>query len=297
LVEAGAAPLTVFTLRPELARNRSGAVDYAPVCERLGLPLHYVANINDAAAVELLRGLSLDLLFVIGWSQILGAPVLRTARRGAIGTHASLLPLNRGSAPVNWALIRGEARTGNSLIWLAEDVDAGDVIDQTEFPITPYDTCATVYERVATSNRAMILRALPRLVAGERPGSPQLRNGEPVLPRRRPQDGRIDWTGTSKQVYDFVRALTRPYPGAFSWLDGQRWTVWRIARLPATPPAGTPGTILGPVTSPDEAACGQVVACADGAVVVLELEAADGTLLRGPRLSDQDWAGKAWQHD
>jgi methionyl-tRNA formyltransferase len=298
LVEAGAAPLAVVTLRPDLARNRSGAVDYAPVCARLGLPLHHVANINDAASVELLQGLSLDLLFVIGWSQILGAPVLRTARRGAIGTHASLLPRNRGSAPVNWALIRGEARSGNSLIWLAEDVDAGDLIDQTAFPITPYDTCASVYERVAESNRAMILRALPRLAAGERPGTPQVRNGAAVLPRRRPQDGRIDWTGTSGQVYDFVRALTRPYPGAFSWLDGQRWTVWRTARLPlAAVAAAAPGTMLGPVTSPDEAACGQVVACGAGAVVMLELEAADGTLLRGPRLCEQDWAGRVWQHD
>ncbi|HEY3279489.1 MAG TPA: methionyl-tRNA formyltransferase [Gemmatimonadales bacterium] len=298
LVEAGAAPVAVLTLRPDLAANRSGAVDYAPLCTRLGLPLHHVASINDEATVQLLRGLRLDVLFVIGWSQILRAPALGAARLGTVGTHASLLPKNRGSAPVNWALIRGEPVTGNSLIWLAEDVDAGDLIDQTEFPITPYDTCASLYERVAASNREMILRALPRLAAGERPGTPQRRNGEPVLPRRRPQDGRIDWTATSAQVYDFVRALTRPYPGAFSWLDGQRWTVWRVARLPAAASArATPGAILGPVISPDEAACGQVVACGDGAVVILELEAADGTLLRGPRLAEQDWAGRVWQHD
>jgi methionyl-tRNA formyltransferase len=298
LVEAGAAPVAVITLRPELAANRSGAVDYAPVCARLALPLHHVANINDDAAVQLLRGLSLDVLFVIGWSQILRAPALKTARLGAIGAHASLLPRNRGSAPINWALIRGEATTGNSLIWLAEDVDAGDLIDQIEFPITPYDTCATLYEHVAVSNREMILRALPKLRAGERPGRPQTNTHEAVLPRRRPQDGRIDWTAASAQIYDFVRALTRPYPGAFSWLDGQRWTVWRAARLPAAASGpATPGAILGPVLSPDEAACGQVVACGDGAVVILELEAADGTLLHGRRLAEQDWTGRIWQHD
>ena len=302
LVAAGAAPVAVVTLRPELTANRSGAADYGSTCARLGLPVHHVANINDDAAVDLLRGLSLDLLVVIGWSQILRAPALRTARLGVIGAHASLLPRNRGSAPINWALIRGETRTGNSLIWLAEDVDAGDVIDQTEFPITPYDTCASLYARVAESNRDMILRALPQLRAGERPGRAQPGTPEPVLPRRRPADGRIDWTLGRSQVYDFVRALTRPYPGAFSWLDGQRWTVWQAARLPAAltppaPPSAQPGRILGAVTSPEDAACGQAVACGDGAIVVLEVEAGDGRVLRGRALSDQAWEGKAWGGD
>jgi len=298
LVDAGAAPVAVLTLRPELAASRSGAADYAPLCRRLGLPLHHVANINDADTVALLGRLALDVLFVIGWSQILRAPALRSARLGAIGAHASLLPRNRGSAPVNWALIRGESEGGNSLIWLAEDVDAGDLIDQTAFPITPYDTCASLYARVAASNREMILRALPRLRAGERPGRPQPRTAEPALPRRRPNDGCIDWAGPSGRIYDFVRALTRPYPGAFSWLEGRRWTVWRAARLPAgvTPPA-PPGRILGPVTSPEDAACGQAVACGDGAVILIEIEDGEGRTLRGRALSEQAWAGKAWGHD
>src|SRR5437667_9768196 len=103
-----------------------------------------------------------------------------------IGAHASLLPGNRGSAPINWALIRGEHTSGNSLIWLAESVDGGDLIDQTEFPITPYDTCASLYDRFAASNRDMILRVLPRLLPGERPGSPHPPPRGPLLPRRLP---------------------------------------------------------------------------------------------------------------
>ena len=100
-------------------------------------------------------------------------------------------------------------------------------------------------------------------------------------------------------MYDFVRALTRPYPGAFSRLEGQRWTVWHTARVPSangTGHLGTPGAVLGPVVSPLEAACGQLVACGEGAVVLLELEADDGAVLRGRTLSEQPWTGKRWSN-
>src|SRR5204863_1692892 len=134
----------------------SAAIDYRPVCERFHLPLHEVADINGDDGLAALRALAPDIGFVIGWSQIVRPPALRLARSGMIGAHASLLPHDRGSAPVNWALIRGERHAGNSLLWLAEDVDGGAVIDQTTFCITAYDTCASLYERVAASNRDML---------------------------------------------------------------------------------------------------------------------------------------------
>src|SRR5437764_15260402 len=94
-----------------------------------------------------------------------------------IGAHASHLPGYRGSAPVNWALIKGETETGNSLIWLAEGVDRGAVIDQVAFSITPYDTVASLYDRVAASNRVMLLRLLPRRLAARRPARPRPASG------------------------------------------------------------------------------------------------------------------------
>ena len=162
-----------FTLNDREAAKRSGRADYSRLCARYRVPLYRVRNINDERVVARLGELAPDILFVIGWSQILRGPALRTAQFGAIGAHASLLPHNRGSAPINWAIINGEQRTGNSLIWLAEDVDGGDIIDQRSFPITPYDTCATLYDRVAETNRQMILSALPKLMAGQRPGRVQ----------------------------------------------------------------------------------------------------------------------------
>jgi methionyl-tRNA formyltransferase len=292
VLETGFRVEAVVTLKPHLAAKRSGAGDYAALCREFGVPLYEVANINDEEALTLLRGLRLDVVFVIGWTQIVRREALSLARVGMIGAHASLLPHNRGRAPVNWAIIRGEARAGNTLMWLAEGVDTGDIIDQTSIEITPYDTCATVYEKVSEANAAMILRLLPLLLAGGRPGRPQPATEEPNLPGRRPEDGLIDWGRSSREVYDFIRALTRPYPGAFTRLDGRPWHVWQAALVPASDSSARPGEIVGPVFSPAEEACGQMVACGRGTVILLEIEGEGGEVLRGRRLSEQNWEGK-----
>jgi len=297
LLDAGANIAGVLTLRPDLAAKKSGGADYFPICARRGVPLHYIDNINGPEALRVLTLLRPDVVFVIGWHQIVRPDALKLAAVGMIGAHASMLPKNRGSAPVNWAIIRGERETGNSLIWLAPEVDAGDLIDQTPIPIAPTDTCATVYQHVADTTREMLLRLLPRLLAGERPGTPQQETGEPVLHRRRPADGLVNWSGSGEQVYDFIRALTRPYPGAFSALDGHVWKIWQAALSPDTRNGHTPGQVIGPVLSPQNDANGQLVACGSGSVVLLEVEADDGTVLSGTALSSQPWAGKQWAHD
>jgi methionyl-tRNA formyltransferase len=296
LLGAGVPVAGVLTLRPDLAARRSGSADYRPLCQSRGIPLHYIANINDADALAVLQTLAPDVVFVIGWHQVVRSPALQRARVGMVGAHASLHPRYR-SAPINWALIRGERETGNTLIWLAEDLDAATQIDRRVIPITPYDTCATLYRRVADTTREMLLALVPRLLAGERPSEPMPRADEPPLPRRRPADGLIDWSQPSRAVYDFVRALTRPYPGAFSRLDGERWLVWNAALPPAGPAPASPGEILGPVVSPEPAACGLLVSCGDGALILLELEDAHGAVLAGPALSQRPWAGRRWAHD
>lgn len=291
VLEAGYPVEGVITLSEEQRAKRSAAVSYEDVCRSYGVPLYEVTHINNPESVDLLKRMAPDVVFVIGWSQIVSPEVLRIPRLGMIGAHASFLPHNRGSAPVNWAIIHGETTTGNSLIQLAEGVDEGDLIDQLEFPITAYDTCASIYAHVAESNREMILRVLSELTAGRHPGRPQARNGEAVLPRRRPQDGAIDWKRSAKEVYNFIRALTRPYPGAFCRLDGETWFIWNSALLPLKGTQAEPGTVLGPVYSPEEAACGQMVACGNGAIVLLEVEKEAGQPLRGMSLSDQPWNG------
>ena len=190
VLQAGHPVAAVITLRSDLAAKRSASVDFRPLCRRCGIPLHEIGNVNDAESLALLDTLHLDLLFVIGWSQILRSEALRRARVGVIGAHASLLPRYRGSAPINWALIQDRKETGNSLIWLTAYVDGG--ADRSgRDPDHRYDSCATLYERVALSNSEMILRVLPSLGRGEsrsRTGPRRTR-----LPRRRPDDGRMDW--------------------------------------------------------------------------------------------------------
>ena len=295
LLAARAPIAAVLTLTPELAAKRSGGVDYAPLCAEYGVPLHQIAGINEPEAAQILEAIGPDVVFVIGWHQIVRPPVLRLARVGFIGAHASYLPHNRGSAPVNWAIIRGERETGNTLMWLAEGVDEGDIIAQRAFPITAYDTCATLYAHVAASNRDMLLELLPRLVRGEKPGTPQTQSDETVLRRRRPADGRITWDCPARMVYDFVRALTRPYPGAFSSLAGTQWWIWEAALPPDRGPIAAPGEVLGPVVSPSASACGQLVACGSGALILLDVEDSAGTRLRGQALSDQPWTGMRWE--
>ena len=296
LLDAGADVVAAVTLTADAAARRSGVADYEPLCSRFGVPLHQVADINSPAAVTLLRSLDVDVLFVIGWSQILRPAALETARIGVVGAHASMLPKNRGSAPINWALIHGEHETGNSLMWLADGVDTGALIDQTAIAITPFDTCATLYDQVALTNRDMLVKLWRRLTSGERPGTPQGDSDETVLPRRRPADGLLDWTARSERVYDFVRALTRPYPGAFGRLGGERWTVWHAALPPLYHAAlAEPGTCLGPVVSPLDDACGQLVACGQGAVTLLEIESSDGRVLKGRELGAANWRGKVWE--
>jgi methionyl-tRNA formyltransferase len=292
LLDAGAPIEAVLTLTPELAAKRSGGEDYAGICAKHDVPLHYIAGINEPAAYEILKRIQPDVIFVIGWHQIVRQPVMGLPRLGLIGAHASFLPHNRGSAPINWTILRGEPESGNTLMWLAEGVDEGDIIDQRAFPVTPYDTCASLYGQVAATNRDMLLALLPRLLAGERPGRRQPRGVEQILPRRRPADGLITWDQPARAVYDFVRALTRPYPGAFSTLDGAGWWIWDAALLPDIGVLGAPGEVLGPVRSPVDDACGQLVACASGAIILLDVSNAAGLRLSGRALAERAWTGQ-----
>lgn len=287
VLAAGFPVQAIITLQDDLMAKKSGAADFAGIAAEYDVPLHHVRNVNDPASVDLLNGLNLDVLFVIGWSQILQPHALQSAKLGCFGAHASLLPANRGSAPINWALIRGEVQTGNTLMLLSEGVDAGDIVDQRPISISLFDNVASLYDRVAETNCEMILDLL-RGLAGDEPlrPQPQSHDGSPLLPRRRPEHGLLDWAQPAGKVYNFIRALTRPYPGAFSGANGTRKLIWRSALLPLTGYLAEPGTVLGRMVSDRQDACGLVVACSEGAVVVLEIEDVDGKTWSGHELAE-----------
>ena len=227
LLERGERVAAAFTFHPDKAKTVSGAVPWEELTTRYGVPLHYVHNINDPEPVAALAALQPDLVFCVGWTQLLRQEILAIPRLGCLGFHASLLPCYRGRAPVNWALINGETVTGNTLMLLDDGVDTGDIVAQRAIPITGTDTCASLYDKVAETELAMLDEVLPLIHVGAMPRRRQDHERATVMGRRRPEDGLIDWTRTTAQLDRWVRALTHPYPGAFTLLDGQPLVVWQ----------------------------------------------------------------------
>ncbi len=272
LIEKGFNIIGIITLDETAAAKRSGVYDYSCLASDHAIPFYKLSNINDASSIELLKRLQPDVLCVIGWSQILSADVLSCAGQLVIGAHASLLPRHRGSAPINWAIIKGERKTGNSLISLCEKVDAGNILAQTEFGISLYDSCSSLYDKVAKSNAEMLYRVLSDLKEEKLKYLPQAGTDQPLLKRRRPEDGKIDWSLSSGSIYNFIRALTKPYPGAFSYLSGRRVIIWKASWSPLDIAKGYSGSIAGFRYGFDSAQCGVTVNCGEGQIVIHELE-------------------------
>jgi methionyl-tRNA formyltransferase len=234
LLDLGEDVRSIFTLTPKRAASVSGAVPWEGVANENGIPLHYVENINDPEPVAELRRLEPDLVFCVGWTQLLHKPILEIPTLGCIGFHASLLPRYRGRAPVNWAIINGERETGNTMLYLDEGVDTGDIVAQRVIPIEDDDDCGTIYDKVAESEDEMLREVMPLIHQGRMPRTPQDDSLATVMPRRRPADGIIDWAESAGRLYDWVRAQTHPYPGAFTYIDGTKVWVWKATPLPAT---------------------------------------------------------------
>ncbi len=234
----------IVTLDPALAATTSGWVPFDHLASVHGLPLLTVRDLNAPENITRVAQLRPDLILVVGWTRLLGPELLRLPPLGVVGFHASLLPRYRGRAPVNWALINGERETGNTMFFLDEGVDTGDVIDQRRIPITDQDDCATLYRKVADAAVDMLREHLPALKTGTAARTPQDEGLATVMPRRRPADGLIDWTRDARGLVDWVRALTHPYPGAFTVHRDRRLFVWRAAPAPAGPPGARPGQVL-----------------------------------------------------
>lgn len=261
LLDSGVEITQVVTLPAGRAASTSGFVDLEPLARAHGIEVRRCADINSADSVRHVRELRPDLMVVTGWTRLLSAELLGVPPRGVVGFHASLLPRYRGRAPVNWAILRGEARTGNTMMYLDAGTDTGDIIDQQAVPIGPDDTCATVYAKVGEAGADMLGRHLRALLDGTAPRRPQGPADGPPLPKRTPGMGITDWNRPARAVHDWIRALTWPYPGAFGFLAGRKIMLWASAP-DDTGAAGVAGEVLGW----DED--GVRVATADGAILL-----------------------------
>jgi methionyl-tRNA formyltransferase len=269
LIESGVDVAEVVTLPAERSAGTSGFVDLEPMARAHGIAVRRCADINSADSVRQVERLRPDLMVVTGWTRLLSAELLAVPSRGVIGFHASLLPLYRGRAPVNWAILRGDTVTGNTMMYLNAGTDTGDIIDQQTVPITQDDTCATVYARVGEAGAEMLRRQLRKLLDGTAARRPQGPGVGPPLPKRTPEMGITDWNRPARSVQDWIRALTSPYPGAFSFIAGRKLMLWASA-VDGDQAGRTAGKVLGC----DEA--GVRVAAADGAIVLTSVSDSGG---------------------
>ena len=222
-------------------------------------------SLRDPELVAWVEMLQPDVGVVIGVSQLIDEALLQVPRLGFIGMHPTLLPEGRGRAPIPWALIKGLERTGVSLFWCEPGADTGPLLDQREVPIYYEDSAAILGARTDVVAAELLIKAASELPCGEVRRVPQDESKATTWPKRLPEDGLIDWTWTGRRIYDWVRALSHPYPGAFAEVEGQRLNVW-ACRETGDHRTGAPGTILEVLPH------GLLVACGEGAVLLTEVE-------------------------
>ena len=191
---------------------------------------------NTSYWVEQARLQSPDFIFSFYYRYMLHSSWLAVPTRGALNMHGSLLPKFRGRAPVHWAILKGETETGASLHYMLEKPDAGALIDQQSVPILENDDALIVSRKVADAAAQVLARSLPKLIAGTATPTPLDLSKGSYFGRRRPDDGRIDWRQSARQIHDLVRAVAPPFPGAFFDHAGRRAIVFRT-RLDRSKPA------------------------------------------------------------
>lgn len=253
---AGATLDLAITVSDDRAINKSGRVFLDEFCAEQGIDLVKIRHINDADAIEAIKTRGIDWLFIIGWSQIAGAEVLAAPTRGVLGIHPTLLPEGRGRAPIPWAILKGLKQTGVTLFKLDEGVDTGEIAAQEILPIAADETATTLYKRVNEAHRTIIRNVWPALSADAIELRKQDESKATIWPARTPADGRITPDMTVEHVDRLVRATTRPYPGAFTEVDGKITRIWK-------------GKI---VEENDDAENGYLLDLADGKYLAIEVK-------------------------
>jgi methionyl-tRNA formyltransferase len=277
-VEVGAEIVGVVTLPGPIDPDRSGQCAFDDVAARLGAALIETRDVNALETLNAIRKLEPELAFVVGWSQLVHDPFIALAREGVFGMHPTLLPRHRGRAPIPWAILSGLARTGVTLFEIVDSTaDSGAIVGQVEVEIAPDETATSLFARLAHAHVQLVRELVPQLLSRSAPRSRQDPGRASSWPKRVPADGIIDWETRAPYLYDWVRAQTRPYPGAFTYFGDDKVIVWgaRPVELAAKAPAGT---IV------DVSADGPVVACGEGGLVLEEIQTEAGELAVGARL-------------
>lgn len=204
-----------FTIRKNEKVKNYNYADLSIIADKYKIPLYQVDNEDNklSSYQEIIANIKPDIFLVLGWYYMIPEKIRKMAKYGACGIHASLLPKYAGWAPLVWAMIEGESKTGVTFFQMDNSVDGGDIIAQKEFSIYFNDSIKEVYEKATESSKEILIETLPQLE--EIVFQKQDKSKIQIYPKRAPEDGEIDLNKPAIELYNFIRAQSSPYPGAF----------------------------------------------------------------------------------
>jgi methionyl-tRNA formyltransferase len=216
-----------LTLHDHLSKYKSGRIFLDEIAANSEVPLYKMKHINDPDVAEVLNEYSIDWLFIIGWSQIASIDLLNIPKKGVIGAHPTLLPVGRGRAAVPWAILKGLNKTGVTFFKMDVGVDTGNILDQVEILIDPFETATTLYQKINLAHSDLIKTIWPKLLLDRITLVKQNESLATYWEGRSPSDGELFVTMTLSEVDRIVRATTRPYPGAFLMIGlSKKLIIW-----------------------------------------------------------------------
>ncbi|MGM9627963.1 MAG: methionyl-tRNA formyltransferase [Faecousia sp.] len=264
----------VYT-QPDRPKGRGMKLVASPVKEvavAANIPVFQPENFREEETVEQLRALKPDVCAVVAYGRILPQKVLDVPISGCINIHASVLPKYRGSAPYQWAVLDGLTETGVTAMYLCREMDAGDIIDVSKTPIGENETAGELLDRLAVLGADLLSKTLTRFENGKVPAVPQDESQVSYAPMLDKTMCPIDWTKTAQQVHNQVRGL-HPWPIATMELEGKTFKVHATKIVEGS---GKPGQVLGLTKT------GLRIACGEGAVEILSLQAEGGKCMAAP---------------
>jgi len=217
----------IVSLNPDQASqyNVSGYVSFTDIAKKNNIPIYFPKeySLKNSQDLDFFEKNNFDILLIGGWQRLIPENILKSFKIGGIGFHGSseFLPKGRGRSPVNWSLIEGKNQFILHAFLMTPGVDDGDVLEHEIFDITQWDTCQTIYYKISIIQKQILEKLIPKLISNNFKKNPQI--GEPTFyPKRTPDDGLIDWSKPMIEIYNLIRALTKPYPGAFTFQNKNR---------------------------------------------------------------------------
>ncbi|HUI26352.1 MAG TPA: formyltransferase [Candidatus Kryptonia bacterium] len=237
------------------------------------IPVFAPAGVNTPEWIARVREWAPDFIFSFYYRKLLGTELLRIPRRGALNLHGSLLPKYRGRCPVNWVLVHGERETGVTLHYMEEKPDRGDIVAQRVVAIDDDDTALTLFRKLTVAAAELMRATYPLLHDGRAPRIPQDQRLASYFGGRGPDDGKIDWARDAATIRNLVRAVTHPYPGAFTLWQGRKLLIWEVQRIETSASNAPAGCVLsiGSQTVPG-VADGVVVQTGAGALRIVRAQ-------------------------